>query len=88
MRGGAFFAAPRGARITPSEARHDEALIIIAGDMFAAGFDTKDISLRLLTPECAALAALHVARERQRAAPLSDANRASPARAAALEFNP
>lgn len=71
MTGGHFFAPPRGPSITPSEARHDEALIIIAGDMFAAGFDTKDISIRLLTPECAVLAALHVARERQRAAPVN-----------------
>jgi hypothetical protein len=34
--------------------------------MFAAGYDTKDIASRLVIPECAALAALHVARERQR----------------------
>jgi hypothetical protein len=34
--------------------------------MFAAGFDTKDISQRLLVPESAAYAALQVARDRQR----------------------
>jgi hypothetical protein len=34
--------------------------------MFCAGFDTKDISIRLVTPESAVLAALHIARERQR----------------------
>ena len=61
-----FIIPKKQARVTASEARHDEALIIIAGDMFAAGFDTKDISIRLLTPESAVLAALHVARERRR----------------------
>lgn len=69
-RGGAFAPPKTATRITASEARHDEALIIIAGDMFAAGFDTKDISIRVLTPEHAVLAALHVARERQRAGAL------------------
>ncbi|MFA6267657.1 MAG: hypothetical protein WC670_18315 [Pseudolabrys sp.] len=66
MRGGAFGPPKRQTRVTASEARHDEALIIITGDMFAAGFDTKEISIRLVTPECAVLVALHVARERQR----------------------
>lgn len=56
----------RATRMTPEEARHDEALIIITGDMFAAGFDTKDISIKLVTPECAVLAALHVCQERRR----------------------
>lgn len=41
-------------------------LVIIVGDMFAAGFDTKEISQRLVTPEHAVLAALHVERERRR----------------------
>lgn len=63
---GSFGPPRRQTRVTPSEATHNEALIIIAGDMFAAGFDTKEISIRLLTPECAVLAALHIARERQR----------------------
>jgi len=63
---GAFGPPKRKTRTTPEEARHDEALIIICGDMFAAGFDTKDISIRLIRPECAVLAALHTARERQR----------------------
>lgn len=56
----------RSRRLTSQEARYGEALIIIAGDMFAAGFDTKDISLRLVTPEHEVLAALQIARERQR----------------------
>lgn len=56
----------RNSRVTAEDARHDEALIIISGDMFAAGFDTKDISIRLVTPESAVLAALHVCRERRR----------------------
>jgi hypothetical protein len=56
----------RNARITAREGRSDEALRIIAGDMFAAGFDTKDISIRLLVPEHAVLAALHIERERRR----------------------
>lgn len=54
-------------RVTARDGRDDEALIIIAGDMFAAGFDTRDISLRLVVPEAACVAALAVARERQRA---------------------
>lgn len=63
----AFFSPPkRNMRVTASDARADEALIIIAGDMFAAGFDTKDISIRLLTPEAAVVAALSVCRERRR----------------------
>lgn len=66
MRGGAFGPPKRQTRVSASKATHDEALIMVAGDMFAAGFDTKDISLRLVTPECAVLAALHIARERQR----------------------
>lgn len=70
MMGGAFF-GPRKEqrRLTADDARVDEALIIIAGDMFAAGYDTKDIASRLVIPECAALAAVHVARERQRGGP-------------------
>jgi hypothetical protein len=55
----------RNVRVTASEARADEALIIIVGDMFAAGFNTKDISIRLVTPEAAVSAALNVARDRQ-----------------------
>jgi len=67
MRPDGFFAPPkRNARISAAQARVDEALIIIAGDMFAAGFDTKDISIRLVMPESAVCAALDVARERQR----------------------
>jgi hypothetical protein len=67
MRPDGSFGPPRQQRrVTARDGRDDEALIIIAGDMFAAGFDTKDISIRLVTPECAVLAALHVARERQR----------------------
>jgi hypothetical protein len=67
MRAGASFGPPkRNRRVTASEARHDEALIIIVGDMFAAGFDTKDISIRLVTPESAVCAALQVCRERRR----------------------
>lgn len=62
---GAFGPPKKNARVTAADARDDEALILIAGDMFASGFDTKDISIRLLTPECAVLTALHVARERQ-----------------------
>ena len=57
----------RNLRVTARDGRDDEALIIIAGDMFAAGFDTRDISLRLVVPEAACVAALRVARERQRA---------------------
>jgi len=56
----------RNMRMTTAEARIDGALRIITGDMFAAGFDTKDISLRLLVPEHAVLAALHVERESRR----------------------
>ncbi|WP_283804919.1 hypothetical protein [Rhodopseudomonas palustris] len=41
-------------------------MIIIAGDMFAAGFDTRAIAARLITSEAAVEAALHRARERQR----------------------
>jgi hypothetical protein len=55
----------RNTRITASEAKTDEALIIIAGDMFAAGYDTREISIRLVTPEAAVAAALAVARDRQ-----------------------
>lgn len=44
----------------------DEALIIVAGDMFTAGFDTRDIAFRLVTSEAAVSGALMVARERQR----------------------
>ena len=55
----------RNTRVTSADARSDEALIIIAGDMFAAGFDTKDISIRLVTPEHAVLAVLHIERERR-----------------------
>jgi len=70
MTGGAFFGPPkRQTRVSAEDARHDEALIVIAGDMFAAGFDTKDISIKLVTPESAVLAALHLARERQRLQP-------------------
>jgi hypothetical protein len=54
------------ARVTAAEARCDEALIICAGDMFAAGFDTKDISIRLIVPEAAVVAALEVCRARRR----------------------
>jgi hypothetical protein len=61
------FGPPRRQRpVTANDARSDEALIIIAGDMFAAGFDTRDIALRLVVPEAACAAALRVARERQR----------------------
>lgn len=64
---GAWFGPPKQQRrLSAVDARADEALIIIAGDMFAAGYDTKDISLRLVVPEAAALAAVHVARERRR----------------------
>jgi hypothetical protein len=63
---GAFMPPKRQTRVTARDGRDDEALIIISGDMFAAGFDTKDISLRLVTPECAVVAALRVARERRR----------------------
>lgn len=67
MRPDSCFGPPkRNIRITAAEARTDEALIMIAGDMFAAGFDTKDISVRLVVPEAAALAALHVCFERRR----------------------
>ena len=62
-----MFSPPRRqSRVTASEGRHDEALILICGDMFAAGFDTKDMSIKLVTPECACLSALQIARERQR----------------------
>jgi hypothetical protein len=63
---GAFSPPKRNARVTPDEARGDEALIIICGDMFAAGFDTRDMSIRLVTPESACAAALGIARERRR----------------------
>lgn len=67
MRPDSTFGPPkRAARMSISEARCDEALIIIAGDMFAAGFDTKEISIRLVVPESAAWAALQVSRERRR----------------------
>jgi len=67
MRADGLFTPPkRNTRVSASEARTDEALIIIAGDMFAAGFDTKDISIRLVLPEAAVCAALEIARERQR----------------------
>jgi len=66
MRGALFGPPKRKTRTTLEEARHDEALIIICGDMFAAGFDTRDISIRLITPECAVAAALCIARERRR----------------------
>jgi hypothetical protein len=56
----------RDVRVSARDGRDDEALIIITGDMFAAGFDTRDISLRLLVPKAACVAALAVARERQR----------------------
>lgn len=61
----------RSRRLTSQEARYVEALIIIAGDMFAAGFNTKDISLRVMTPEWAVMAALQIARERQRSDAIS-----------------
>jgi hypothetical protein len=53
-------------RPTAAEGRADEFLITAAGDLFVAGFDTAEIARRLVMPECAVLAALHVARERQR----------------------
>ena len=62
---GAMGPPKRSTRVSSAEARADEALIIIAGDMFAAGFDTRDMSLRLVVPEAACVAALAVARERQ-----------------------
>lgn len=64
----------RNVRVTASEARFDEALILIAGDMFAAGYDTRDIAIRLVTPEAAVYAALRVARERQRGGAFMDKN--------------
>ena len=68
MRGDRDLAPPkRNLRVTARDGRDDAALIIIAGDMFAAGFDTRDIALRLVVPEAACIAALAVARERQRA---------------------
>ena len=67
MRSEGFFTPPkRNTRISAADARSDEALIMIAGDMFAAGFDTKDISIRLVMPEAAICAALEVARNRRR----------------------
>lgn len=56
----------RGRSATVADAHTNEALIAICGDMFAAGMDTRDMSIRLVIPEAACLAALHVARERQR----------------------
>lgn len=67
MRPEPFMGPPRiNRRVTVADARADEALIAFCGDMFAAGLDTKDMSVRLVVPEAACLAALHVARERQR----------------------
>jgi hypothetical protein len=54
--------------LSVAEARSDEMLITICGDLFAAGFSTFDMKQRLHLPEAACLAALHVARERQRSA--------------------
>lgn len=53
-------------RSSPADVRGDEALITICGDLFAAGFDTRDMAMRLCEPEAVCLAALSVARERQR----------------------
>lgn len=56
-----------GQPFCPSKSRaiDMEALVIIAGDMFASGYDTKDISLQTVTPESKVLSALHIARQRQ-----------------------
>jgi hypothetical protein len=65
----AGFAPPKkNRRTSQAEARADEALIVICGDLFAAGFNTSDMAKRLGEPEAACLAALSVARERQRGA--------------------
>ncbi|KIZ39059.1 hypothetical protein [Rhodopseudomonas sp. BAL398] len=67
MRPDASFGPPKvNSRPTWRDGAADEALIIIAGDMFAAGFDTRAIAARLITSEAAVEAALHRARERQR----------------------
>jgi hypothetical protein len=68
MRPNGLFGPPkRNTRVSAADARLDEALILISGDMFAAGFDTKDISIRLVVPESAVAAALQVCRDRRRA---------------------
>jgi hypothetical protein len=56
----------RNTRVSAAEARSDEALIIITGDMFAAGFDTRDIAIRLVVPEAAVTTALRICRDRRR----------------------
>ncbi|WP_315774887.1 MULTISPECIES: hypothetical protein [unclassified Bradyrhizobium] len=55
----------RNDRMTALQAVADEALISAAGDMFAAGLDTREMAARLIVPEAAVTTALRVARERQ-----------------------
>lgn len=66
MRPDGSFGPPKAnKRESYRDGARDEALIIVAGDMFAAGLDTKEIAIRLVRPESTVLSALHVARERQ-----------------------
>lgn len=53
-------------RSAANTARASEALIATCGWLFAAGYDTRDMSLLLFVPEPNCLAALQVARARSR----------------------